>query len=217
MERCVTVLDTWESAIQDGNNRAEMRREPPMSDEDLLAGLKAGEPGAFEALFRRFEAPLYRFFLLSHGNHHLAEDQCSDTFVTLVSAIHRFRGDAERLGGFVFGVARNVLRRWRRRNRFRPMPLERALDAADPHAGPFRSVAEREALRQAIGFIEAFAEPVRMVLILRFLQGLPLDEIARALSLPLNTVKSHLRRARKRLREQIAMSESAKTTDDSHD
>ena len=194
-----------------------MRREPSTTDEDLLAGLKAGDPSAFEELFRRFEGPLYRFFFLSHGDHHLAEDQCSDTFVTLVTAIHRLRGGAERLRGFVFGVARNVLRRWRRQNRFRPMPLEQAREAVDRRPGPFRSVADEEAMRQAIGFFEAFAEPVRMVLVLRFVEGLPLDEIARVLSLPLNTVKSHVLRARNRLREQIALSESTKTTDDSHD
>ncbi len=193
-----------------------MRRQPSTTDEDLIASLKAGELGAFEELFRRFEGPLYRFFLFSHGNHHLAEDQCSDTFVALVSAIHRFRGDAEQLGGFVFGVARNVLRRSRRRNRFRPMRLEHALDVADPRAGPFRNVAGEEALRQAIGLIEAFGEPVRSVLILRFVEGQALDQIARALSLPLNTVKSHVRRAGKRLRERLAASESGKKSEDSY-
>jgi RNA polymerase sigma-70 factor (ECF subfamily) len=188
-----------------------------MTDEDLLAGLKAGEPKAFEELFRRFESPLYRFFLLSHGNHHLAEDQCADTFVALATAIHRIRGGTDRLRGFVFGVARNVLRRSRRRSRLRPMPLERAFDVPDPRAGPFRNVAGDEALRQAMSFIEAFDEPVRQVLILRFVEGLALEEVAQALSMPLNTVKSRVHRARKRLREQIAVSESGKKANESHE
>ena len=185
-----------------------------MTDENLLGGLRAGESGAFEELFERFEAPLYRFFFFSHGSHHLAEDQCSDTFVALVSAIHGFRGGPEQLRAFVFGVARNVLRRSRRRNRFSPMPLERALDVADPRAGPFRSAVTEESFRNAMRFIEAFPDPVREVLLLRFIEGLALDEVARALNLPLNTVKSHIRRARKRLREQIVVSESDKKADD---
>ena len=191
-----------------------MQPEPSMTDEYLLAGLRAGESGAFEELFERFEAPLYRFFFFSHRSHHLAEDQCSDTFVALVSAIHGFRGGPERLRAFVFGVAKNVLRRSRRRNRFRPMPLERALDVADPRAGPFRNAVAEESLRNAMRFIEACPDPVREVLLLRFVEGLALDEVARALNLPLNTVKSHIRRARKRLHEQIAVSESDKKADD---
>jgi len=193
-----------------------MRREPSITDGDLLAGLKAGRPTAFEELFRRFETRLYRFFLLSHGNHHLAEDQCGDTFVALVSAIHRMRGGEEHLASFVFGVARNVLRRSRRRGRFRPTSLERAIDVADSRAGPQRTVESRESLRQAMGFLEAFDEPVRHVLVLRFVEGLMLEEVAEALGMPLNTVKSHIHRARKRLLRQIAVAESGKQAEDGH-
>jgi len=188
-----------------------------MTDGELLAGLKAGRPTAFEELFRRFETRLYRFFLLSHGNHHLAEDQCGDTFVALVSAIHRMRGGSDRLESFVFGVARNVARRSRRRGRLRPMPLERALDVAEPRAGPQRTVESRESLRQAMSFLEAFDEPVRHVLVLRFVEGLTLEEVAEALRMPLNTVKSHIHRARKRLLARIAVTESGKQAEDGHE
>jgi RNA polymerase sigma-70 factor (ECF subfamily) len=169
-------------------------------DERLLAGLRSLSPKAYEALLDRFEAPLYRFFYYSHGNHDLAEDQCGDVFAQVIVAVHKMRGDAGALRAFLFGIARNVLRRgWRARparafgeNELETMP--------DRQPSVFRQVADRQAWEQAIGAIEQLADPIRQVVLLRFVEGLSLDEIAQSLEMPLGSVKSAIHRARKRLR-----------------
>ncbi len=175
----------------------------PAPGEDLPARLRAMDPTAWEEAVARFETPLYRFFLYSHGDHDLAQDQVGETLANLVPAVHKMRGDAGCLRAFVFGVARNVLRRgWRRRREW-PAPEETLAWLADGAPSARRVAADREALERALTAIAAFQEPVRQVLLLRFVEELSLEEIAAALDLPIGTIKSHIHRARRRLRSAL--------------
>ncbi len=62
-----------------------------------------------------------------------------------------------------------------------------------------RQVAAREELSRVMTVIEGFKEPERQVMLLRFVEQLQLREIAAALQIPVNSVKSYVHRARKRL------------------
>ena len=88
------------------------------TDGEFVRKLKAGDPQAYEALVERFEAPLYRYFLASHGDEQLATEQSADCFGDLVESLPKMTGGSEQLRAFVFAVARNVLRRsWRSQKR----------------------------------------------------------------------------------------------------
>ncbi len=176
---------------------------PEMTEEALLEGLRAGTLEAYEVLMERFEAPLYRFFYYSHGHHDLAQDQCGETFINLLSAIQKMRGDAGCLKAFIFGVARNVLRRgWRQRRLYSASEAMLArLSDARPSA--YRLAASRQEYQRAMAAIEELTEPARQVFLLRFVEELSLAEISEALDLPLGTVKSYIHRSRKRLLEML--------------
>ena len=60
-------------------------------DDQFVHSLKKGNADAYETLVRRFEAPLYRFFLAAHGDPQLANEQSADCFGDLVG---RQKGDA---------------------------------------------------------------------------------------------------------------------------
>ncbi len=175
--------------------------------DDLLKQLKNGCPEAYEALVRHFEGPLYRFFLCAHGNHHLAQDQSADTFAQLVRSLPSMKGGAEQLRSFVFGVARNVQRRRWRQKATHPVSLTLADEACDNRPTPLQEAAGREELQRVLEAIRQLDEPVRSVLILRFVESLSLDEIAQTLEMPVGTVKSHIHRGRKRLAEILAEEE----------
>jgi RNA polymerase sigma-70 factor, ECF subfamily len=172
-----------------------------ISDEVLLAGLLDGDSMAYEVLMDRFEAPLYRFFFYSHGDHELAQDQSAETFGNMVTAVHKMRGDSACLKAFVFGVARNVMRHgWRRRK----MPLaseEQLARLADQGPSAYRRAAGRQAFEQAMLAIRRLEEPARQIMLLRFVEELPLAAIAEALNIPLGSVKSHIFRSRALLRQ----------------
>ena len=177
------------------------------SDESLVDRLKAGEPAAYVLLVERFEGPLYRYFLCDHRNHHTAQEQTAETFAQLVRSFSGMRGDCEQLRAFVFATARHVqLRRIRDRKKQFP-PLDEALEACDARPSPATVASNRELLERALSAIHGLEDPLRQVLLLRFVEDCSLDEIAQALQLPVGTVKSHIHRGRARLKQLLAHEE----------
>lgn len=176
-------------------------------DESLLDQLKAGLPAAYAVLVERFEGALYRFFLCDHRDHHLAQEQTAETFAQLVRSIPRMRGGCGQLRSFVFATARHLQQRqWRGRKR-RCSPLADALDVCDDRPSPAMVAADREELEQVLTAIGQLEEPLRNVLLLRFVEGCSMEEVAIALEMPVGTVKSHIHRSRARLREIFAEKE----------
>lgn len=179
-----------------------------MNDKELLNGLRERDPAAFDVLMDRFEAPLYRFFYYAHGHHDRAEDECGETFARLVSVFSKMRGEPESLRAFVFGVARNIQRRGWRTNPDGQLDPEQL--ATVPAAGPsvFELISDREQVDKALELIREYGDPERQVLLLRFVEELKLHEIATALEIPLNTVKSILHRSCRDLRMKMQPEES---------
>jgi RNA polymerase sigma-70 factor (ECF subfamily) len=170
-----------------------------LSDESFLNRLKAGEPAAFALLVERFEGPLYRFFLCDHRNHHTAQEQTAETFTQLVGAFSRMRGGCEQLRAYVFATARHIqLRRWRDHKK-QPAPLTEALNISDSRPSPVAVASDREQLERVLNAIGQLEEQARNVLLLRFVEGCSIDEVAEALAIPVGTVKSHIHRSRSQL------------------
>jgi RNA polymerase sigma-70 factor, ECF subfamily len=176
-------------------------------DESLLDQLKARKPTAYAVLIERFEGPLYRFFYCDHRNHHTAQEQTAETFAQLVRSLPAMQGGCEKLRAFVFATARHVQLRRLRERHLAPASLAEALEVCDPGPSPETVASDREQLQRvliAIGHLEA---PMRNVLLLRFVEGCSVDEVAEALELPVGTVKSHIHRSRARLRDLFAEKE----------
>jgi len=171
--------------------------------ESFVIRLKRGEPAAYEELLGRFESPLYRFFYYDHRDHHIAQEQSAETFAQLAQSIATFAGCDSQLSAFVFSIARRVqLRSWRTRKQA-TLPLESAADSAQASPCPVQQAAGREQLSLVLAAIGALEQPQRNVLLLRFVEGLSLAEIATALDIPLGTVKSHIHRGREYLRQRF--------------
>jgi len=171
--------------------------------ESFVIRLKRGEPAAYEELLARFESPLYRFFYYDHRDHHIAQEQSAETFAQLAQSIATMAGCDAQLSAFVFSIARRVqLRSWRTRKQA-VLPLESAADSAQESPCPVQQAAGREQLSLVLAAIGALEQPQRNVLLLRFVEGLSLAEIATALDIPLGTVKSHIHRGREYLRQRF--------------
>jgi RNA polymerase sigma-70 factor, ECF subfamily len=89
----------------------------------LLRRMVAGDEAAFTLLYRRKHPAIYRFALHMSGNAAIAEDVTQEVFMTLVRDAKRFDPARGTLGGFLFGVARNHLRRrWEQERNSVPLP-----------------------------------------------------------------------------------------------
>src|SRR5271167_2740613 len=92
-----------------------------VTDDALLRRMIAGDEEAFTLLYRRRHPSIYRFALRMSGNPALAEDVTQEVFMTLVRDAGRFDPTRGSLSAFLFGVARNHLRkRWEQDRRLVP-------------------------------------------------------------------------------------------------
>jgi RNA polymerase sigma-70 factor, ECF subfamily len=89
----------------------------------LLRRMIAGDQDAFTLLYRRKHPAIYRFALHMSGNCAVAEDVTQEVFMTLIRDAKRFDPERGTLGGFLFGIARNHLRRrWEQERNSVPLP-----------------------------------------------------------------------------------------------
>jgi RNA polymerase sigma-70 factor (ECF subfamily) len=108
---------------------------------------------------------------------------------------------------WLFGIARRVARHTRRTLDRRPAPLDRAVSTAD---GPESQVARAQAVELARTALDGMDVRRRAVFVLSELEELSAPEVAAALSIPVNTVYSRLRKARAEFEQAIARLEGSR-------
>ncbi|MGH9715687.1 MAG: RNA polymerase sigma factor [Candidatus Acidiferrales bacterium] len=185
-----------------------MKRSGEQTDEGLLGQMIAGDEEAFLLLYRRKHPALYRFALHMSGNAAMAEDVTQEVFMALIRDAGRFDPARGSLGGFMFGIARNHLRkRWEQEHRFVPfaddpddMRAKTAVNGNGHHADDRYDDEATARLRRAIATLP---ENYREALVLCDLQEMSYDEAAAALACPVGTVRSRLHRARALLAEKF--------------
>ena len=171
------------------------------AEDDFLSRLRNGEHDAFEVLVDRFEGPLYRYFLASHGDPQLAGEQSADCFGNLVESLPKMTGGPSQLLPFVFAVARNVLRREWRRKSSDFAPLDVAAEATDNRPAPDIEFETKDESARAIEAIQSLDPATRDVFLLRFVEQMSVADVALAVGEPVGTIKSRLHRGRQRLQE----------------
>ncbi len=93
-----------------------------MTDDGLLRRMIAGDEEAFTLLYRRKHPAIYRFAVHMSGNAAVADDVTQEVFMTLIRDTKRFDPARGTLGGYLFGIARNHLRkRWEQDKRLAPL------------------------------------------------------------------------------------------------
>jgi RNA polymerase sigma-70 factor (ECF subfamily) len=174
------------------------------SDERLLERLRAGDLGAFDRLYERYERPLYGFLLRLLRSPAEAEECFHDAFMALLR--HRDGWVPYRPGslrGWLYRAARNAaLNRLRSRGRGRAAA---ALERAEPTYAlptPEERLCASEAARALAEAARRLPVDLAEVYQLR-VAGLSLGEMAQALEVPIGTVKSRLSGAVSRLREEM--------------
>lgn len=172
-----------------------------LQNESFLDQLKDGVPAAYIVLVEQFEGPLYRFFFCDHRDHHLAQEQTAETFAQLVRSLRGMRGGCEKLRAYVFATARHVQFRRLRERKNRASSLAEAFNVCDPRPAPATLVSDREQLELVLNAISRLEDSSRNVLLLRFVEGCSIEEVAEALDMPVGTVKSHIHRSRTRLKQ----------------
>lgn len=159
-----------------------------------MASGRDGSNDAFAELFDRYRPAIWGFFRRRVWDRERAEDLVQETFVALMKSAPRYEPRAP-FRSFLFGIAFNLLAEERRK----PRPVT----SADELPGLVAASANQDVVihvRQAIASLDQID---RDVLLLREFETLSYAEIAAALEIPLNTVRSRLFRARMAVREKL--------------
>lgn len=178
-----------------------MRRAIPIHDEPaLVERVRAGDGEAFAALVDRYsdQAFAVAYGYLQHAED--AEDLVQDAFIRALERIDTLRPGSS-FGAWFYRLLVNAAlnrRRYLARRRTEVLPAEaRAGD-------PLEAAAERGELRRRLArALNSLPEDLETVVILHDLEGFTHAEIAQVLEIPVGTSRSHLSRARRRLREML--------------
>jgi RNA polymerase sigma-70 factor (ECF subfamily) len=153
----------------------------------------------FDRLYREHAPAVRRFVLGLSGDPAVADDVTAETFVRVWATRDRVR--LETVRAFLFTIARNL---WRQgvRSRWRQRALN-DLDA-DPSPGPEVEATGRVELGRTLEALARLDPDDRAAVLMRAEEGMPYDEIARALGTSVGAAKVRVHRARKRLTEWLA-------------
>ena len=198
------------------------RAERTMEDDRLRARLAENVDGTFEDVVRFYQDRLFSFALRVTGNREDAEEVAQDAFVRAYRALCAYPAERIRtlalrawLYRITLNVARNRLRGKRSRPRTvsldHPLSADAGADVAweppDDESRRPDAVYETERRRRDIAALVAgLPDRYRAPLVLRYVEGLQLDEVARVLDQPLGTTKSHVHRGVNALREAMTAS-----------
>jgi RNA polymerase sigma-70 factor, ECF subfamily len=180
-------------------------------DDVLLRRSANGDEEAFVLLYRRHQAPIYRFALRMTGNSWAAEEIVQEVFITLVREPRKYDAERGALGAFLYGVARNRIMKYQGRA-LRELPMlspeedggascPQAVDSASPaHWAELRE--RRDHVRAAVLELPAeFRETVALCL----LEEMSYEEAAKCLNCPVGTIRSRLHRGRALLLAKLEM------------
>lgn len=171
-------------------------RVPSPGDAELVAAINAGSHAAFETLYLRHRDWAVNLAFRFTGDEALALDVMQETFLYLLRKFPGFELRAA-LRTFLYPAVRNLsLAARRKAGRCQVGEGEEEFLVNLP--APATSPASDDDLAAVL---ETLPKPQREVLLLRFVDGFSLEEIAEALTIPLGTVKSRLHNALKALRE----------------
>lgn len=173
-----------------------------LSDEEVVARVRAGDTPLFELLMRRHNQRLYRAARSILRDEAEVEDVLQEAYVSAFTHLDQFLGRA-RFSTWLTRIAvHEALHRSKRKRRF--TGSEEVVDGLEsPEAGPEKRAFHGE-LRQILeAAIDRVPEGYRTVFMLREVEGLNTADTAACLSIPEETVKTRLHRARQQLRRQL--------------
>jgi RNA polymerase sigma-70 factor, ECF subfamily len=183
------------------------------SDASAIArGLHRRDPDLLDRLIEQYQHRLLRYLIYLSGNRELAEDLFQETWIRVLERGHQYDGKHE-FSTWLYAVARNLTIDYLRKKS--PLSLDGMIDGqmederhaplepADTRPMAWEVVQQHEQAERISAALVSIPVEYRETVVLRFQEGLALDEIAVVTGVPLGTVKSRLYRGLNMLMGQL--------------
>lgn len=174
-------------------------------DDELVRLAQQGNLDAFTDLYQRYLPVVYnrvRYVVPERD----IEDVVQEVFITLLKALRSYRGSSKFSTWLRTLTNRRIVDYYRRRSRTEIQLDAEQSEAETPMAPELTTAAESVAIEDRVvlrQMLQALPEPYQEVILLRFAEELPFDEIARVRGQSLEATKSLFRRALATLRKQV--------------
>ncbi len=180
---------------------------PPLPDADPEPdALRDGDSAAWEALYRRWDAPLRAYLYRLTGDMHEADELAAETFVRAWKARHAIRGG--RLSTWLFSIATNLRHnrlRWWRRRLMRIVGMDDDMpEVRDNGPTPADSALSDERAARVRDAVLALPDGLREPLVLAVYEEKSQAEIAEILGCTVKAAERRIARARDALRVTLA-------------
>ena len=166
---------------------------PAREERALLDAIGRRDRRAFSELYRRYHPRLFGYLQRMIGNAAVAEEVLDDVMFVVWTDARRFRGESA-VSSWIFGIAYRKAMTAARKERRHETPVDRGVDADALPAGRAQDL---EFLRTALAQL---SHDHRQVVELSYFCGFSYQEIAEIADCPVNTVKTRMFHARRRLR-----------------
>ncbi len=175
-----------------------------MQEQQLIAGVLAGDPRAERELYDLHVDRVYRLAYRMTGDPQMAEDYTQETFIRTFGKLDTFQGRSA-LGTWIHSIAVSVvLDGLRKVKRLRNRETEVADGISDFPGRPAPDTSLKLRLHNAI---DRLPEEMRVVVVMHDIEGFKHHEISEAIGVPVGTTKSRLFRARQILRDALGGTE----------
>ena len=173
-------------------------------DGRLISQIRQGNILALKALYEKYKTQVYRTALAITRDREAAEDVLQDCFLKVYTYSDRLDGSLP-LSPWLHRVAVNLSYNWVNKRRRWLQPLEEVIDqlVGPPRTLPEHALETQELQRVVQRAIASLSFEHRVVVVLFYLNGFSLNEIAYVLDCPVGTVKSRLHYARRNLRRKL--------------
>jgi RNA polymerase sigma-70 factor (ECF subfamily) len=174
----------------------------------IARGLRRRDPDLLDRLIEQYQHRLLRYLVYLSGNRELAEDLFQETWIRVLERGHQYDGEHE-FSTWLYAVARNLTIDYMRKKS--PLSLDglmedeehAPLEPADTRPMAWEVVQQHEQAERISAALVSIPAEYRETVVLRFQEGLALDEIATITGTKLGTVKSRLYRGLNMLMSQL--------------
>jgi RNA polymerase sigma-70 factor, ECF subfamily len=204
------VINSKPAPVQRSTPHLRLVREPegrpragqPPGDAELVRALRAGDPEAPALLWARYSPAVARVLARALGPSLDVEDLTQEVFLRVFRRMFVLR-DPSALRAFVLAVAMNVLK-WELRRRWVSRKIRLSGTGTLPDIESASADAEaRQALRRCYRIFESLPTNERMAFVLRYMEGMTIDEVASALAVSVSTAKRWVSRGAAKVSEQV--------------
>jgi len=166
-----------------------------MEEKEFVERLKRGDENAYREFMALYKDAVYRIIYSFSGMASEIDDIAQDVFIAVFRKIHKFRLDSS-LSTWLYRVTINKCKDYLRKRRTATVALNDSIISPRPDIS---ETLLNEARGKAL--LATLSAKFRSVVILREIEGMSYDDIARTLKIPLGRVKIMLFRARKQMKE----------------